>query len=52
MEKENCVNCGRFLGSYEAEAKQDYGDVKKGDIVELHGCKHCEDFTIEGIRRK
>ena len=52
VEKEKCENCGRFLGSYVAESKGDWQGIKKGDSIDIYGCKFCEKFTIEGVTKK
>lgn len=47
MKKEKCEQCGRFMGSYSAELKEDYAGAKKGDRIDIRGCKYCERFTRE-----
>ena len=42
--REQCENCGRFLGSYEGELKNNYKGFAKGETINLYGCKFCEDF--------
>ena len=45
--KEKCENCGRYMGSYSAKLKEDYGGSKKGDRIDIRGCKYCQIFTRE-----
>ncbi len=45
MPNEKCVNCGKFLGNYTVKVKQDWKGIKKGESIDIYGCKYCEEFV-------